>query len=337
MTGKTNPYARSAQAPEREAGPGAPPGKRVTPRKVLLAAVAANFIFMGAYFSLGSLSAAEEKGAQQAPPAVVRKEPVQDVRVQLDTLRQREELLRVRQRELQLLEKRIDEKIRRLSVLETNVKAEIAAYRGISDERTKHLVKIYSSMKPKAAATLMDQMDIEVATEVFLSMKGEIAGGILASMEPVKAAAISKRLMSSRKMSSPAAPQALPQAAPQVGTAESAATGTPAAAAQIASAPAVKPSPKAKVRPKSWVKAKPWSPPAPVAAKAAAPQAVGQGAAPLAAAAPAPREEAPRAAATPTASSAPPQPSPQPAPQASAAPAGSPALARTDPAAAGPQ
>ncbi|OPZ76280.1 MAG: hypothetical protein BWY77_01944 [bacterium ADurb.Bin431] len=155
-------------------------------------------MFLGAYFSLETLSAAEDKQPQNA----VRKEPAQDARAQMEALRQREELLRVRQRELQLLESRIDEKIRRLSQLETSVKAEIAMYRQISDERTKHLVKIYSSMKPNAAATLMNQMDIEVATEVFLGLKGEIAGGILAYMEPAKAAAITKRLMSSRKMSS---------------------------------------------------------------------------------------------------------------------------------------
>ena len=332
MTRKMNPSAHTAQAPEQEPGPGAPPKKsRMSPGKILLVAVAANFMFMGAYLSLGSLSAAEGKGAQPAAPVVVSREPVQDARTQLDTLRQREELLRVRQRELQLLEKRIDEKIRRLTLLETNVKAEIAAYRGISDERTKHLVKIYSSMKPKAAATLMDQMDIEVATEVFLSMKGEIAGGILAYMEPVKAAAISKRLMSSRKMSTSAAPQAVTPAAPQVGTAESPAAAMPIAATQVAAAPAVKSSPKAKARPKSWVKAKPRTQPA-QAAIAAAPQAVVQGEAPQAAAAPAPREEAPRAAVTPTVSPAPPQAPPQPAPQASAAQAGSPALAQTAPA-----
>ncbi len=62
----------------------------------------------------------------------------------------------------------------------------------------KHLVKIYSSMKPGAAATLMNNLDTDVAVEVFLGMKGDIAGGILSYMEPVRAAGITQRLVSYR-------------------------------------------------------------------------------------------------------------------------------------------
>lgn len=303
-------------------------------KKVLLVAVAVNFVFLGAYLSMSTLSAsaADEKTAQAAP----RKDPVQgqDVRAQLDSLRQREELLRVRQRELQLLESRIDEKIRRLTELETNVKAEIAMYKGISDERTKHLVKIYSSMKPVAAANLMNQMDIEVATEVFLSMKGEIAGGILASMEPAKAAAISKRLMSTRKMS-PSTSQALPQPSPMGQANDTPAMAMtepgaePGTAMGPASFPTASPAPKAKYRKKAWAKAKPWASPAQVAQAApqaqpqtaspqAAPTAAGQAPAlqPLPLAKPTPQ---PQTAAKPTAPAA----APLSAPQASAAPAAS--------------
>ncbi|HNY66460.1 MAG TPA: MotE family protein [Deltaproteobacteria bacterium] len=255
--------------------------RNVNVKKVLLIAVAVNLMFLGAYFSLETLSAAEDKQPQNA----VRKEPAQDARAQMEALRQREELLRVRQRELQLLESRIDEKIRRLSQLETSVKAEIAMYRQISDERTKHLVKIYSSMKPNAAATLMNQMDIEVATEVFLGLKGEIAGGILAYMEPAKAAAITKRLMSSRKMSS-SAPGAVPQVVPQSLPQPQAQTA-PGTTAQIAPVTAQQPRTVAKAH--ARVKpARPW----------ASPQASPQ---PAAQAQPAPPVAAePQAAASPT-------------------------------------
>ena len=68
----------------------------------------------------------------------------------------------------------------------------------MSDERIRHLVKIYSSMKPKAAAELMNNLDTDAAVEVFLGMKGEIAGGILSYMDTAKAAVITQRLMSYR-------------------------------------------------------------------------------------------------------------------------------------------
>lgn len=163
-------------------------------KKILVIALAVNLTFLALYFSFNTLSAAEEKQPQNA----VRKESPQDTRTQLESLRQREDALRIRQRELEGLEKRIDEKIRRLNELEASVKSEISAYRQLSDERIKHLVKIYSSMKPNAAANLMNQIDVDVAVEVFLNMKGEIAGGILSYMDAQKAAAITKKLMSSR-------------------------------------------------------------------------------------------------------------------------------------------
>jgi len=70
-----------------------------------------------------------------------------------------------------------------------------------SNERVRHLVKIYSSMKPKAAADLMNNMDLNVAVQVFLDMKGEIAGGILSYMDTKKAALITKRLADYRSSS----------------------------------------------------------------------------------------------------------------------------------------
>ncbi|MRR36905.1 hypothetical protein EG829_20030, partial [bacterium] len=107
---------------------------KLNAKKVIAIALMINLMFLGMYFFIGPLSAAESK---QTPKAGVKKETVVDPRVRLESLKQREELLRIRQRELQDLEKRIDEKIRRLTVLETNVKAEIAAYKQISDARVK--------------------------------------------------------------------------------------------------------------------------------------------------------------------------------------------------------
>ncbi|HOD70710.1 MAG: MgtE intracellular N domain protein [Deltaproteobacteria bacterium ADurb.BinA179] len=163
-------------------------------KKILLVALVINLLFLGVYLSIYPLSAAEDT---QPQPAAVQETP-KDPGAQWEALRQREEALSIRQQELEKLEKQIDEKIRKLRELDAGIKAEVAAYRQISDERIKHLVKIYSSMKPKAAASLMDSLDTDVAVEVFLNMKGEIAGGILSYMDTAKAATITQRLMSYR-------------------------------------------------------------------------------------------------------------------------------------------
>lgn len=180
----------------------------MTGKKILLIALVLNLMFLGAYLSLSPLSAAEEKQPQNPAPA--RKEQPQDPKLQWDSLRQREEALQARQAELDALEKRIDEKIRQLGELEASIRTQLSTFRQLGDERIKHLVKIYSSMKPNAAANLMNQTDTDVAVEIFRNMKGEIAGGILSYMDTQKAAVISKRLMSARAIRPPAAQQATP-------------------------------------------------------------------------------------------------------------------------------
>jgi flagellar motility protein MotE (MotC chaperone) len=100
--------------------------------------------------------------------------------------------------ELKELEKQLQEKIKRLEAIEASIKNDLSMYKSVSGERIKHLVKIYSSMKPNAAATLMNNIESDVAVQVFLGMKGDIAGSILSYMEPVKAAGITQRLLSYR-------------------------------------------------------------------------------------------------------------------------------------------
>lgn len=165
-------------------------------KKILLAALLINLLFLGVYLCTYPISAAEDS---QPPKEVLTGErPMQNPQAQWEELRQREEDLALRQQELEKLEKQIDEKIKKLQKLEEDIKAEVAAYRQISDERIRHLVKIYSSMKPGAAAGLMNNLDTDVAVEVFLNMKGEVAGGILSYMDTTKAATITQRLMNYR-------------------------------------------------------------------------------------------------------------------------------------------
>lgn len=181
----------------------------MTGKKILLIALVLNLVFLGAYLSLSPLSAAEEKQPQNPAPA--QKEQPQNPKLQWDSLRQREEALRVRQQELDAVERRIDDKINRLGELEVSIRTQLSIFRQLSDERIRHLVKIYSSMKPNAAARLMDQTDTDVAVEIFRNMKGEVAGGILSYMDTKKAATISRRLMSARSGQTAAA-QAVQQA-----------------------------------------------------------------------------------------------------------------------------
>lgn len=166
----------------------------MTGKKILIIALVINIAFLGSYLSVNTISAADEdqvmtETAPQTSP---------NSQEQWEIIRQRQEELKVRENELKDLEKRIEEKIIRLQAVEASIQASVNEYKQLSDDRIRHLVKIYSSMKPNAAASLMNQLDIDVAVEVFLDMKGDIAGGILSYMDTQRAATITKRLANYR-------------------------------------------------------------------------------------------------------------------------------------------
>ncbi len=60
--------------------------------------------------------------------------------------------------------------------------------------KMKQLVKVYTSMKPKTAAALIDKLDMAVIMKLFDQMKGEQIGQILTYVDAGRAALISERL-----------------------------------------------------------------------------------------------------------------------------------------------
>jgi flagellar motility protein MotE (MotC chaperone) len=165
--------------------------------KILLGLMFINVIFVVIYLIMKPtpVEAVNNQPAvkqeQPAPPQTISLTPTD----QMEILRQKEERLKNREMELRELERQITEKIKRLEAIESSIKNDLASYKMVSGDRIKQLVKIYSSMKPNAAANLMNNLDSEVAVQVFIGMKGEIAGSILSYMEPVKAAGITQRLV----------------------------------------------------------------------------------------------------------------------------------------------
>ena len=163
--------------------------------RLFVIAIVINLIFVGAYLGLSSSRADAAKPAAPKPAAAAAAPaPTLTPGAEWDLIRQREQELHARELQLKQLEAELNAKIKQLSQLDASIRRDLDQYRVTSDERIKHLVKIYSSMKPKPAGTLMNTLDSDVATEVMRNMKGEIAGQILAQMDPLKAAAITKNL-----------------------------------------------------------------------------------------------------------------------------------------------
>ncbi|MEA2102222.1 MAG: hypothetical protein U9P80_06565 [Thermodesulfobacteriota bacterium] len=163
-------------------------------RGILLVAILINLCFVLAYMNQsGEVAAAQETGEK------IRQTQQQTPQERWQEIREREEALKLREQQLRKLEKTIDEKITRLESIESSIQKELDAYKQESNERIRLLVKIYSSMKPRAAASLMDKTDLKVAVEVFRNMKGDVAGGILSYMDTKKAASITKLLIENKR------------------------------------------------------------------------------------------------------------------------------------------
>lgn len=113
-------------------------------------------------------------------------------------------------KELEIFKEQIDEQLESLKALKEQVKNDMALLTKQKSRREQEkeaayekkigrLVKMYAGMKPKNAASIVDQMNLEVAQEIFLRMREASASEILSYVDSSKAAKISERLAFKRK------------------------------------------------------------------------------------------------------------------------------------------
>jgi len=127
---------------------------------------------------------------------------------------------------------RINEKIAQLQSLKVDVETLLARYDKQEQTELRSLVKIYENMKPKQAARIFDEMEMEILLDVIDLMSERKAAPILAAMNPVKAKDVTVELAEKRRLR-----QQTQQKIPD----DMAANGNPAAAPAAAApaAPAV--------------------------------------------------------------------------------------------------
>ncbi|MDD4274062.1 MAG: hypothetical protein PHG14_10095 [Desulfobacter postgatei] len=115
------------------------------------------------------------------------------------------EKLAKEKKDLETYEAQIDEKLASLTALKKQIEEDMARLEkkktakereedAAFEAKMNRLVKMYASMKPKAAAEIVNKMELSVAYEIFLRMREVSASQILAFVEKEKAAKISERL-----------------------------------------------------------------------------------------------------------------------------------------------
>jgi flagellar motility protein MotE (MotC chaperone) len=134
---------------------------------------------------------AEEKEAPKKPAPEPK---VEEDSMTRDLLKTKQVELNRREQELSRLQATIDGKLAKLQALEKRLQSMLSNAKETQDKKMKHLVDVYSNMKGKQAAQVLDSLDEQISVKILAGMRGRKAGEILTFVRPDKAARFSEAL-----------------------------------------------------------------------------------------------------------------------------------------------
>lgn len=132
--------------------------------------------------------------AVKIPAASGEDNKSESVSDQVKKQKEREQMLQRKEQELKEIEKEVDLKLARLSEIETRLKQMIEEADVLKDKKFRHLVDVYTNMKPKQAAEVLETLEESIAVKILAGLKGRSAGEILSFVSAQKAARLSAAL-----------------------------------------------------------------------------------------------------------------------------------------------
>lgn len=129
--------------------------------------------------------APEKKAAPQSQPESV---------LSIQQLKTRAEALDRQEQALKTMEADLNARVAKLQELETILKGMLSEAKSIKEEKMRHLIDVYTNMKPKQAASVLETLDETIAVKILAGMKGRQAGEILTGVTAKKAAKLSEEL-----------------------------------------------------------------------------------------------------------------------------------------------
>ncbi|MBU8911516.1 MAG: hypothetical protein KOO65_09640 [Desulfobacterales bacterium] len=110
------------------------------------------------------------------------------------TLNDRENLLQSEERRLNLLRDEILSKINTLQELEKRLTALFEMVEERDNRKYNSMAKIYESVPPARAGSMLEKLDIDTAASILMNMKSKKAGAILGHVTPAKSVQITKEI-----------------------------------------------------------------------------------------------------------------------------------------------
>jgi len=117
-----------------------------------------------------------------------------------DRIEKREQELEVRGAMLKAAESRIDKKVEEMKSLQATIEQLLAAYDEQQEKKVASLVKIYETMKPKEAAKIFEELEMDVLLMVVERFNGRRLAPVLAAMDPQKAREVTVELSRLRNL-----------------------------------------------------------------------------------------------------------------------------------------
>ncbi|SMP42265.1 MotE family protein [Desulfonatronum lacustre] len=117
-----------------------------------------------------------------------------DLSEEWQNLRRRQEEVQRQEQTLRALENELDAKLNRLQALESRIQGMLEEADVLKDRKMKHLVDVYSNMKPREAAKALEALEEPVAVKILSGMRGRNAGEVLSFVDAEKAARLTEAL-----------------------------------------------------------------------------------------------------------------------------------------------
>ena len=127
-------------------------------------------------------------------------ELLQHLSIRREEIDKREKELDIRNGLMQAAESRIDKKVAELQNLQATIDSQIQKFDKQQDAKLLSLVKIYENMKPKDAANIFEDLEMQTLLEVAERMKERKLAPVMAKMNPAKAREMTVELRQLRKL-----------------------------------------------------------------------------------------------------------------------------------------
>ncbi|WP_292290260.1 hypothetical protein [Marivita sp.] len=151
-------------------------------------------------------SQARSQAGSQTGPADALPELLAAIAAEHDALAARAAELDLRAAEIDLARAAVMSQNQQLAALRDELSRLLEQARGDHNADITRLVKIYEAMKPAEAAAIMQEADLELAVLVISAMPERSSGPIMATMDPMRANAISRVILERSRLPGDRAP-----------------------------------------------------------------------------------------------------------------------------------